>query len=293
MTTPASKSPAQLPDAVVAAARQNALDHYLSALLAPRTHRGDLIVLAAFEGEIDRIPAMTSDPMHAEFRFQWWRDAIANFGAGASATGNPIADALADVVTRHGLARDDLEASIDARAALLTTGEFGSAGELIEVVDRIDGAAMVRVARVMGQREANTAEIGFFKAAGRAAFLARTLYEAGLYEATLDEERLSDGRSRKLLDGLAVNTRFTGSLPEKNAAFWFRAEAKRQLDAARQLLRGQSGVARRSALPLALVEPYLHASETYGLSPPRGAPRPILPLSRIWRLWRLARLARL
>lgn len=289
--TPASKSPAQLPDAVVDAARQNALDHYLSALLAPRVRRGDLIVLAAFEGEIDRIPSVTSDPMHAEFRFQWWRDTIANFGAGA--TGNPIADAFADVVARHALARDDLEASIDARAALLAAGEFGSAGEFLQVIDRIDGAAMARFARVVAQREASAAEIGFFNAAGSAVFLARTLYEAGLYEATLDEARLSDVWSRKLLDGLSVNTRFTGSLPEKNAAHWFRSEAQRQLDAARQLLCGQSSLARRSALPLALVEPYLHASETYGLSPPRGVPRPILPLSRIWRLWRLARLARL
>ena len=85
------------------AARAFERDRYLAALLAPRTLRDDLIAIAAFAGEIGRIPTMVSEPMIGRIRLQWWRDVI---DAGDRATGNPVADALNTSTARHTLPRE-------------------------------------------------------------------------------------------------------------------------------------------------------------------------------------------
>ena len=63
-------------DVVRTAARAFERDRYLAALLSPRGVREDLLALAAFAGELARIPAFVSEPMVGEIRLQWWRDAI-------------------------------------------------------------------------------------------------------------------------------------------------------------------------------------------------------------------------
>ena len=101
---------------VRSAARAFERDRYLSALLAPAAARDDLIALAAFAGELARIPATVSEPMIGEIRLQWWRDTLEAAGTdGAPAAGHPIADALVRAARRHGIATADLQALVAAQ----------------------------------------------------------------------------------------------------------------------------------------------------------------------------------
>ena len=73
------------------AARVHEPDHTIAAMLAPRTVRVDLITLAAYCGEVRRIPLSVSDATLGEIRLQWWRDVV-SAGAQGGLSGNPIAD---------------------------------------------------------------------------------------------------------------------------------------------------------------------------------------------------------
>ena len=62
------------------AARELDYDRYLAALLAPRAARDGLMALAAFHGEIARIPRTVREPGVGDIRLQWWRDALRDAG---------------------------------------------------------------------------------------------------------------------------------------------------------------------------------------------------------------------
>ncbi len=96
-------------------ARAHALDWYLAALRAPEHARADLLTLAAFRGEISRIPLEITDAALAEIKLQWWRDAISQ-GVFGARSGNPIADALAEVLSRHKLPQDLALRAVDGFA---------------------------------------------------------------------------------------------------------------------------------------------------------------------------------
>ncbi|MEO0619072.1 MAG: squalene/phytoene synthase family protein [Pseudomonadota bacterium] len=52
-------------------------DAFIAAALAPATAQDDLIALAAFIGDLERIVATVQEPTLALIRIQWWRDALA------------------------------------------------------------------------------------------------------------------------------------------------------------------------------------------------------------------------
>lgn len=95
-------------------------DRYTSALLLPREHRSEAIVISAFLGEMRKISATVSDPVIAQIRFQWWRDAL----AAEAATGNPLADGLAAVVKQRGIASDLLQSIIDDEEEIKLASEL-------------------------------------------------------------------------------------------------------------------------------------------------------------------------
>ncbi|MEO1206431.1 MAG: squalene/phytoene synthase family protein [Pseudomonadota bacterium] len=103
-------------EAVFEAGKQHARDRYLSALLCPPPQRDGLVSLAAVIGEIERIPAIVSDPMLGEIRLQWWADWLANLGQNPETkTGNPIADAFTETRTTHALPIEPLQTLCEAR----------------------------------------------------------------------------------------------------------------------------------------------------------------------------------
>jgi phytoene/squalene synthetase len=60
-------------------------DRFLAAMAAPPAARRVLLPLYAFNLEVARAPQVTAEPMIAEMRLQWWRDALAEIAAGGQA----------------------------------------------------------------------------------------------------------------------------------------------------------------------------------------------------------------
>ena len=278
MAAPSPMSESGVRAAVVAAARENALDYYLSALLAPRAYREDLIVLAAFQGELARIPHLASEPMAAEIRLQWWRDWIGAMSANARC-GNPLADALADVAMRHDLVRTELLASVDARSQLEPDDATDPIFAYRQLQLAKDCAAMRRSARVMGVLPA--------AAGGEAAHQDQLFLETCGLAVTFAQMALGE---RQRLAHSGSDTKFREQLGNLIAS------ARLNLQLAESHVSARPRLLRIAALPVALVEPYLRACEKADADTAAdraSADPPMLPLTRTWRLWRAARLGRL
>lgn len=142
MTSPAEESFSYCQDFV----RRRDEDRWLAAHYAPPAQRGGLYALYALQFEIERIPSLVSEAPLGEIRLQWWREAIAELGAG-KARAHPAAQAanasaLADAATRAAF-----DAAIDARARLLYVEPFSSCDDLAAFLSRADAFVAVLAAR--------------------------------------------------------------------------------------------------------------------------------------------------
>ena len=59
-------------------------DRFLSAMAARPALREILFPIYAFNVEVSRAPWVTKEPMIAEMRLQWWRDALQEIAAGGT-----------------------------------------------------------------------------------------------------------------------------------------------------------------------------------------------------------------
>jgi phytoene synthase len=91
-------------------------DRWLSSrFIADPATREDVLAIYAFDHELARAPRIASNPLMGEIRLTWWREALDEIFQNRPVRHHPTAQALAEVVQRHGLAREPLEAMIDAR----------------------------------------------------------------------------------------------------------------------------------------------------------------------------------
>lgn len=267
------------------AARAHAPDRYLAALLAPRAYRDDLMILAAFLGEIERIPRIVREPALGEIRLQWWADWLESTKTGA-ATGNPLADAMMHVIRTRQLPLAPLSELLEARVddfyadpvggqsafeAYLDrteTGPFQLAAMIAGVpTDDVRGNVLVRAARAYGATRC-LLRLPHATARGR--------WHLPVAHGDVEAARLADPEMRRDADHA-----------RRAAIDYARSELRRSREARRRLPRDLMAV----LLPAALIEPYLDAlqKEDDWLHTPVD----ISPLTRVWRLWRAWRLANL
>lgn len=135
-------------DEIIDVARSHQYDRYLAATLAPREARADLIVLAAFAGEMARIPWTVSEPTIGAIRLQWWRDAIS--ADSSETTGNPLADAVRACVIRRRLPVAQLHSHIDAQELELYADPAADRKELDIHFAKRDGSMFALSTRVLG-----------------------------------------------------------------------------------------------------------------------------------------------
>ena len=91
-------------------------DRWLSSrFVADARARADVIALYAYDHELARAPRVASNPLLGEIRLTWWREVLDEVFEGRPVRHHPTAQALAEVVRRHGLPREPLEAMVDAR----------------------------------------------------------------------------------------------------------------------------------------------------------------------------------
>jgi len=164
------------PDPVAEAARNGEPDRYLSALYAPEPARGRMIALGAFAADLARIAAAVREPMLAEIRLQWWRDALGAAQRG-EVTGHPIADRLAPDLA-SGLLPVGLLLGMTDAAPRPDLAELAADGQALKaLLGKREGAAFALAARALGATHADGLESAA-EACGFAYGLARLLIAA-------------------------------------------------------------------------------------------------------------------
>ena len=73
-------------------------DRFLAVMAAPVAVRRILFAIYAFNVEVARAPWVTQEPMIAEMRLQWWRDALEEIASGGPVRKHEVTTALADVL---------------------------------------------------------------------------------------------------------------------------------------------------------------------------------------------------
>ena len=268
-----------LTEVIRSAAKAGEPDRYLSALLAPREARDDLVTLAAFLAEMAKIAEQVSDPMLGEIRIQWWRDALLPSQEG-TLSGNPIADAFADVMKRRALSQSALSDLLDAHTHALYPSSPPSVEALFLELDFTETAAFHFAGQILGATE-DPAFAGMTHDAGIAYGLARRALRMPF----------SLARGREILPGdwqlnsAAVTDASAGpgalSLGIKHLV----QEARARLVQIKANWPRTSPELKAALLPVALVEPYLKALERRGYDAAHEI-GDVSPLTRVWRLGR-------
>ena len=119
-----------------------------SRLVGDPDARADLIALYAFNQELARAPLVASQPLVAEMRLAWWREALDEMFEGRRLRGHPVATALKTAVSRRGLRRDALEALVDGRLRDLEGWPL-KAEETLAYLDATAGGLMGMAAQVL------------------------------------------------------------------------------------------------------------------------------------------------
>ncbi len=256
-------------------------ERYWSALFAPASGRPGLLALYAFNAELAHIAAAVREPMVAQIRLQWWRDAIELVAPGMK-TGNAIADALSRTILAHDLPRHRLMGMIDARTPEISGDPPANLQELRSSLQETEGALFELAAAILGDGS---------EAAKEAATHAGVAY--GLTER-LRTVPLQASRRRLLLPPSYLESRgadlawlYAGKASTGLSAALadFRDEANRELRQFRETSPKLKRAAWPAFLPLALVRPYLQAMAAPSFDPLQTVPA-LNPLRQFWQVWR-------
>ncbi len=261
--------------------RQGDRDRFLASLFAPADRRPHLHALYAFNIEISRVGQIAREALAGEIRLQWWRDALAGRAHGDVAA-NPVAAALIDTLERCELAREPLDALIDARAGDLYDEPVRTLAEL-ETYGRETAATLFELAARILDRMASVSDVA--QPGGIAYAL------AGLLRAL--PAHAAHGRiflPLELLERHGVRpqevTSGTAGPGLKAAMAEIAAVAREHIVEARRSWGRVSPTARPAFLPLALVPRLLTRIER---NPDPFLPVEFAPWRRQWFLWRAAR----
>jgi phytoene synthase len=254
--TPAATSRDASSAALAVVARAGEPDRYLAALLAPSPAREALLALAAFAGELARVPRLVvREPAMGDIRLQWWRDAL-ELPDGVR-TGHPVADALRAAARSHRLPAGLLAEPIAARALELRADPFPTEAALGEYLWKAEGCLFALASHILRLPAGEEAEAAC-RAGGHAYGLARLL--AGL-PRSLALGRVPLAQPQIAEAGLTPQELLAGPAANKLSRLLARcrAEIDDSLAATRRFVRGLSRSQRVAFLPLALVGSYLRA----------------------------------
>ncbi|MEQ1578451.1 MAG: squalene/phytoene synthase family protein [Hyphomicrobium sp.] len=268
-------------------ARLHEPDRYIAALLSPANVRDDLITIAAYLGEVRRIPLSVSDATLGEIRLQWWRDVL-EAGAEGGLSGNPIADEMVRVMARHDLPLRLVLAPLDAACTELGGEPFGDEEDWSAYLGHAEGAGMQLAALCIGEQvSANGEQVlevsGRAYAAVRMALRLPELIAKARWSVPKSIASKGDPRHVTRGEARAIISRANDVLVE---------QAIRDLGRARKALTFAHAGTLAAILQVALVRPYakaiLRGSRDSLLEPPQ-----IAPLTRISRLWWASKMSRI
>jgi phytoene synthase len=184
-------------DAVV---RRGDPDRWLATrFIADRQARADVVALYAFDHQLARARRVASNPLVAEMRLAWWREAVDEIWSGGGVRAHPVAQALAASRRRGDLPRQPLEAMIDARINLLERASL-DLPQALAWADAAGGSAALLATMILDTDAPPEAAVAAGRVWGLALLVRQGLVErpaaigwlaGGLAEARLDARRLS------------------------------------------------------------------------------------------------------
>lgn len=125
-------------------------DRFLTLRAAPPGARARLAPLYALNLELARAAWASAEPMIAEMRLQWWRDALEEIGAGQAPRGHAVLAAAAPVIVAAGLPVALYDAIAEARRWDIWREPFSDAAALETHLDATAGHLMWSAARALG-----------------------------------------------------------------------------------------------------------------------------------------------
>jgi phytoene synthase len=227
-------------------------DRYFSALFAPAGKRPFLFALYAFHYEVARIAETVREPMLADIRLAWWREAVEGARAGKPRD-HPVVRALAETLAVNDLPEEPFERIIAARSFDAAEERFADMGALEDYADATSGSIMRLATRVLGETLDDPArEAGI--AYALAGLLRAIPFHAARGKLYLPADLMREAQ-------LAADEVFAGQGGEKLRQIKSEIAqlARTHLAAARKLVRPREALP--AFLPAALVPLYLKRSD--------------------------------
>ncbi|OJY26233.1 MAG: hypothetical protein BGP11_12530 [Rhodobacterales bacterium 65-51] len=124
-------------------------ERFAALMAAPVTDRPALAVLYAFNAEVARAPWASKEPMIAEMRLQWWRDAVEAAAAGG---GQPheVMTPLGKLIRDKGLPAEALDGVVAARQWDVWREPHADAAALWRYLEETGGALLWLAAKALG-----------------------------------------------------------------------------------------------------------------------------------------------
>jgi phytoene synthase len=167
--------------------------------IADRERRADVVALYAFDHELARARRVASNPLIAEMRLTWWREAVDEIWTGGRVRSHPVARALDHARRRHDLPRQPLVALIDARIDVLDRASLDLT-QALAWADAVGGSAALLATMVLDAAAPAEAAIAAGRVWGLVLLVRQGLVDrlaatgwlkGGLTEARREARRLS------------------------------------------------------------------------------------------------------
>lgn len=112
-------------------------DRFMAVMAAPVAARAALFPLLAFNAEVARAPWVTQEPLIAEMRLQWWRDALEKAVSGGGAEHHEVMSPLAKVLDEAGVGL--LDAVVEARRWDIQSEPFADEAAFSQHIEATSG----------------------------------------------------------------------------------------------------------------------------------------------------------
>lgn len=261
-------------------------DRYVAMLLMPPAVRPQIAALYQFDVEISRIRDLVTEPLAGEIRLQWWRDVLSDPPVRAAA-GNPVAEALLDIIDRHDLPRESLLRYLDARIGDLYDDLFPDRTAFEAYAGETSSTILQLSALILAPARATSV----VDAAGHGG-VAITVADI-LLSMPRDSRR---GKVRVPADilsacGMSRETFLADADAQKLAALQVAlvSYGLEHIGRARGVAEARGSSVFPAFLPLALTAQTLEAYRDRPVADPRRERLEIAQWRRQWRLWRSAR----
>ncbi len=123
-------------------------DRFRAAMACPPQAREILFPLYAFNVEVSRAPWVTQEPMIAEMRLQWWRDALDEIATGKPVRAHEVTTPLTQTLDTE--AAEALDAVVASRRWDVYKDAFEDAQHFVEYLRNTGGTLMWQAARLLG-----------------------------------------------------------------------------------------------------------------------------------------------